>query len=240
MMIRTAEASPRLTARVAGIFYLLNVITAFLSLFSFRGLVVSGDPAATATNIVAHGSRFRLGFASEIIATACSIAVTALFYELFKPVNRSLSLLAAFFRLIACAVAAFSYLFHLAPLQILGGAHHLGTLKSEELQALSLLLLSLQPRSINIFIIFFGFHFVLIGYLIFRSTFLPRALGVLAAFAGFGALTFLAPPLGTYLLFPYLAAIFLLCEVSLTLWLVIVGVDVQRWQEQARAAAFRA
>jgi len=238
-MIRTAEASPRLTARLAGISYLLNVMTALLSVFSFRGLVVSGDPAATATNILAHASRFRLGFAFEIIATASSIAVTALFYELFKPVNRSLSLLAAFFRLIACALAAFSYLFHLVPLQILGGTYPLRVVKSEELPALALLLLSFQPRTMNIFIIFFGFHFVVIGYLTFRSTFLPRALGVLAAFAGLGALSFLAPPLGTYL-FPYLAATYLLCEVSLTLWLIIVGVDVQRWQEQARAAAFRA
>jgi hypothetical protein len=117
------ETSPRLKARIAGGFYLLTIPTAvFAELFVRGEFVVSGNAAATATNILAHEPLFRLGFASDLIATACYIAVTALFYGLFKPVSSSLSLLAAFFSLAGCAIGAFSCLFHLAPLVILGGA----------------------------------------------------------------------------------------------------------------------
>lgn len=237
MMMRTAPASPRFNARIAGVFYSLNIVTIFLAIFFFRGLVVSGDPTATAANVLAHETRFRLGYALELISTACSIVVAALFYELFKPVNRSLSLLAALFRLIGCALAAVGYLFQLAALQVLAGPHYLNVLKTEGLQVLALLLFSFQARATNILIVFFGFHFLLIGYLILRSTFLPGILGALVAAGGLAGLIFLVPPLGIRLFFPYFAGIGLLCEVSPTLWLVVVGVNVQRWQELARAAA---
>lgn len=230
-----AEASPRFTARAAGAFYLLNTLTILLAVFFFRGLIVSRDPAATATNVLAHESRFWLGFAFELISTACSIAVTALLFELFRPVNRSVSLLAAFLRLIACAIAVFGYLFQLAALQVLAGAHYLSAVNLQELQALALLHYKFSAQASRISIVFFGFHFVLVGYLIFRSTFMPRILGAFLAFAGVMGLTFLAPPLGAFL-FPYLVAIGLLAEISLTAWLVVVGVDVQRWKQQASAA----
>jgi len=171
----------------------------------------------------------------------CSIVVAALFYELFRPVSRSLSLLAAFFRLIACAVAVLGYLFQLAPLQALGSAHYLSTLTMEQLEALGLLLYTFSAQASHIVIVFFGFHFVVLGYLIFASSYLPRTLGILAAFAGlgalaFGGLTFLAPTPGGYP-FPYFAVLGLLTEVSLSLWLIIAGVNAERWKEQVNAAS---
>jgi hypothetical protein len=181
MMERIAEASPRLKARIAGVFYLLTFLTGGAALF-VRG---------------------RLGSAAGLIAGACYIAVTLLFYDIFKPVNRSLSLLAAFFSLVGCAIGALSP-FHLAP-----------------------------PHINNL--VFFGFYCLLIGYLIFRSTFLPRILGVLMAIGGLGWLTFLSPPLANYLS-PYNLAPGILGEGSLTLWLLVVGVNEQRWKEQAGAA----
>jgi uncharacterized membrane protein len=106
---RITKASPRTQARIAGVVYLLFLLTTILGeIFMERagsGLrVVSGDAAATANNILAHESSFQLGFALGLIAIACYIAVTALFYQLFTPVSRSLSLLAAFFSLVGIAI----------------------------------------------------------------------------------------------------------------------------------------
>src|SRR6266536_919526 len=103
-MERIAATSPRFTARLAGVFYLLTFVTGGLAISARHGLVVDGDPAATATNILAHESMYRLGFAGDLMVVAWYVAVTALFYGLFKPVNKSVSLLAAFFSLVGCAV----------------------------------------------------------------------------------------------------------------------------------------
>jgi hypothetical protein len=236
MMERTAEASPRLKARIAGVFYLGTFVTGALALFAGGRLIVSGDAAATATNILAHESLLQLSFAANLLATACYIAVTALFYEIFKPVNRSLSLLAAFFSLVGCAIGALSFLFQLAPLVVLEGKQYLSVFKMEELQALALVFVNLYAQAYNISLVFFGFYCLLIGYLIFRSTYLPRILGVLMGFAGLGWLTFLSPPLAKYL-YPYILAPGIFGEGSLTLWLLVMGVNAQRWNEQASAAA---
>jgi len=184
MMERIAEASPRFKARIAGVFYLLNILTGALALF------VSG----------------RLGLAAILIATACYIAVTLLFYDIFKPVNRSLSLLAAFFSLVGCAIGALTP-FHLAPSHI-------------------------NP------LVFFGFYCLLIGYLIFKSAFLPRILGVLMAIGGLGWLTFLSPPLANHLS-PYNLAPGILGEGALTLWLLVKGVNVQRWKSRPAQQGMR-
>jgi len=235
MMERIAEASPRPGARITGVVYLLYFLTAVLGEFFMRGLVVSGDAGATASNLLAHQPLFRLGLATGLIATACYIAVTALFYGLFKPVNRSLSLLAAFFSLVGCAILAFGSLFQLAPLAVLGGGQYLSVFKVEQLRALALMFLELNTQAVSICLVFFGFYDLLIGYLIFRSAFLPRILGVLMALAGLGWLTFLSPPVANYLS-PYTLVLGFLSELSLMLWLLVRGVNVQRWKEQASAA----
>lgn len=190
MMERIAGARLCPRARITGVVYLLYFLTAVLGELFLSGLVVYGDAAATANNILAHQPLFRLGLATGLIATACYIAVTALFYELFKPVNRTLSLIAAFFSLVGCAILAFSSLFQLAPLVVLGGSHYLSVFKSEQLRALALMFLELNTQAGNICVVFFGVDRLLIGYLIFRSAFLPRILGVLMVLAGLGWLTF--------------------------------------------------
>ena len=235
MMERNAEASPRPRARITGVVYLFYFLTAVLGVFFMGGIVVDGDAAATATNLLAHESLFRLGLATGLVATAGYIALTALFYGLFKPVNRSLSLLAAFFSLVGCAILAFASLFQIAPLVVLGGSPYLSVFKVEQLRALALMFLELNTQAGNICVVFFGVYCLLIGYLIFRSTFLPRILGVLMALAGLGWLTFLSPPLANHLS-PYNLVLGFLAELSLMLWLLVMGVNVQRWQEQAGAA----
>jgi hypothetical protein len=234
-MERIAEASPRPSARITGVVYLLYFLTAILGEFFLRGLVVDGDAAATANNLLAHQPLFRLGWATGLISTACYIAVTALFYGLFKPVNRSLSLVAAFLSLAGCTTLAFSSLFQLAPLVVLGGSQYLSVFTVEQLRALALMFLELSAQAVNICFVFFGFYCLLIGYLIFKSAFLPRILGVLMAFAGLGWLAFLSPPLANYLL-TYIEVIGILAEASLMVWLLVMGVNLQRWKERANAA----
>jgi len=235
MVERIAETSPRRKARITGVVYLLYFLTAVLAVFFMRGIVVDGDAAATAHNILAHEPLFRLGLATSLIATALYIAVTGLFYGLFKPVNRSVSLLAAFFSLVGCAILALSHLFDLAPFVVLGSAQYLSAFKVEQLQALTMMFLNFGAQTVNICFVFFGFYCLLIGYLIFRSAFLPRFLGVLMALAGLGWLTFLSPPFANRLS-PYNLVLGFLAELSLMLWLLAMGVNVQRWKEQASAA----
>lgn len=233
MRERIAETSPRFMARIAGASYLLMGLSGGLAAFARRELIVNGDAVATVTNILAHESSFILSFAAEILVVAFYLVVTALFYELYKPVNRSISLLAAFFSLTGCIIQAGACAFYLAPLLIHDNAPYLSVFKTEQLQALSYMFLRLYSQTYRIDLIFFGFFCLLIGYLTFKSTFLPRAIGVLMMIAGLGWMTFLSPPFGVKY-FPYIMA----CAVGegvLTLWLIVMGVNVPKWQEKASA-----
>src|SRR5438445_926857 len=232
----TTETSPRTKARITGLFYLLTILTGlFAQGFVSGKLVVGGDAAATATNILTHRGLFQLGFAVYLIEMACQIAMTALFYDLLKPAGRSVSLLAAFLGLAGCVIKTFSRVFYIAPLFVLGGAHYLSVFNPEQLPALALLFLKVNDQGAAMALAFFGFYALLTGCLIFRSTFLPRILGVVSIIAGLGWLIFLYPPLG-YRLFPYIAAFGLLGALALIAWLLIFGVNDQLWKEQASAA----
>ena len=183
-MKRIAEASPRFKARMAGVFFSLTMLTAAFTEIFVR---ISGR-----LNLVAD-------LAAGAVEISGMVAVTLLFYSIFKLVNRGLSLLAAFFNLVALTLEAFQVL--------------------------------------NIGLVFHGFYCLLIGYLIFRSTFLPRILGALMAIAGLCWLTFLSAlstPLADYLS-PYNLASGLVAEAVVMLWLLVMGMNVQRWREQASA-----
>ena len=232
MTERTAEASPCLKARIAGVFYLLTFLTGGTALSVSGKLVIAGDAVATAANILAHEPRLWLGFGFNLIVIACYVVVTALFYQLLKPVNRSLSLVAAFFSLMGCAVQASAFLFYIAPLVVLEHAQYLSVFKLEQLQAQALMFVHLNAQAYNIGLVFFGFYCLLIGYLILGSTFLPRILGAGMMFAGLGWLTFLYPPLANYLS-PYVLAPGIVGEGSLTLWLLVMGVNTTKWEEKA-------
>jgi len=231
-----AETSPRLKARVTGVFYLVTILTGvFAQGFVSRTLVVDGDAAATAANLLAHKSLFQLGFAVYLVEMACQIAMTALFYDLLKPAGRSISLVAAFLGLAGSVIKTFSRVFFIVPLFVLGGAHYLSVFSAEQLQALALLFLKVNDRGAGVALVFFGFYALLTGYLIIRSTFLPRILGVLSVVGGLGWLSFLYLPLA-HRAFPYVAVFALLGAAALILWLLVFGVNEQRWKEQASAA----
>jgi hypothetical protein len=188
MMERIGERSPRFEARITGAFYLLTILTGiFAQGFVSGTLVVDGDAAATATNILMHKSLFQLGFAVYLIEMACQIAITALFYDLLKPAGRSVSLVAAFLGFAGCVIKTFSRLFFIAPLFILGGAHYLSVFSREQLQALALLFLKVNDHGAAIALVFFGFYALLTDYLTIRSTFLPWILGSITSTQSIGS-----------------------------------------------------
>jgi len=226
MMERFAEASPRFKARMAGVSYLLGALTSLFGQMLVLGMfVVSGNATATAINILSHESLYRLGFVSSLMTVPFHIVWAVLFYGLFKPVNRSISLLAGFVMLMGCVMWALSSLFYLAPLLVLQGTISLSAFAPEQLQAFALILLKLNALAYDIGLVFFGLWCVLIGYLIFRSTFLPRIIGLLEVLAGLGYLTLLWQPLAHYL-YPYNLALAGPGEISLLLWLLVKGINI--------------
>jgi hypothetical protein len=230
------EMSPRTKARLAGAFYLLTILTGlFAQGFISARLVVSGDAAATANNILSHDGLFRLGFAVYMIEMVCQIITTVLLYDLLKPVNRSVSLLAAVLGLIGCGIKTFSRLFYFAPLLVLGGTHYLSVFSGQQLSAVALLFLRVNDIGAGIALVFFGFYAILKGYLVIRSTFLPRVLGWLAVLGGIGWLAYLSPPFGDRV-FSSIAVFGIIGALANIGWLLVFGVNEQRWREQASVA----
>jgi hypothetical protein len=176
-----------------------------------------------------------LGFGCVLVGTACYVAVTALLYLLLKPVNDTVSLTAAFFSLTGCAIWGMGCVFDLAVFIALGRGEYLSVFSSEQLQVIALVFLKLNSAAFGIGMVFFGVYCTLIGYLIVRSGFLPRILGALVVAAGLGHLismfaTLLAPS-STAFMFPYIMLPGVIGELSLTLWLLIFGVNKARWRQ---------
>jgi len=236
MTEQVTKMSPRFKARLAGVFEALEGAGSAGGQVLIRGsLVVTSNAAATAINIQGHEPLLLLGFASSLIAVACHLVWAFLFYDLFKPVNRGVSLLATFVILVGCAMQALTSLLYLAPLLILQNGSALSAFTPHQLQALALVFLNLNEQAFDVYLVFFGLWCILIGYLIFRSTFLPRIIGVLLAIDGVGWMLYLSPPLANQL-FLFIAVASALAEIPLMLWLLVVGVNAKRWKEQEAAA----
>jgi len=222
--------SPKKTARIAGILYLIIIICAGFSEGYVRSsLIEPGDAAATASNILASEGLFRIGFVSDLIAFMSDLVVAVLFYVLLKPVSKTLSLIAASLRLLAHpAIASINLLNHFAALLLLSGDNYLTAFQADQLHALSLFFLNMHHYGYLIAGAFFGLHLLVLGYLLFKSDLFPGILGVLLAIAAAGYLT---ESFGTFLL-PQYEALFAwivavtagIGELSLTLWLLIKGV----------------
>lgn len=234
MKTRIHETSPQVYARIAALLYLVTIAAGIIAQMVIGSrIIVDGDAAMTANNIMAHKDLFQMGFTVYLIEMACQIAQTVLFYILLRPVSRNIALLALVFSLVGCTIKALSRLFYIAPLLVLGGSSYLRIFSAEQLQALALLFLNVNSQAAGIALAFFGVSTFLNGYLIFRSTFLPQILGVLSMTAGLGWLTFLYPPLGNQL-FMYVLLLGLIGSVSQILWLLAKGVNVEKWNETSR------
>jgi hypothetical protein len=238
MTPRDAEFSPQLYARIAGFLYLIIIVGgAFAELFVRGRLVVANDAAATAKNILANEQLFRWGFVAQLVPLLCNMFLAVIFYELLAVVNRRIAALVVFCSLVGSAVEASDLLNHLGPLILLKRGPGFG-LDSQLLQAQAYMTLSLQSIGFAVALTFFGCTCIARGYLIYRSRFLPRFIGVFLAIEG---VCYLINSFGLFLA-PEFAARFFgillvsgLAEVLLCLWLLVRGVNVTKWWERARS-----
>jgi hypothetical protein len=232
--------SPRRLARVAGALYLVNIVGgAFAITVVPAVIVVPGDVAATAQNIQAHELLYRAGLAAHLVVTTTNVPLAVIFYELFAVVNRRLALLDAFFILVATAVETAALLGQFTPLALLDDGTYQGTLSPAVVHALSYLPGDLATVDYTIHTVFFGLDIICFAYLVLRSTFVPRVIGVLLAIDGVAYLVYsftaiLAPAAAAHLV-PWIQLPALVGEGALCLWLLVVGIDPDRWEQQARA-----
>ncbi len=233
MTDRAAEVSPQVYARVGGWLYLLIFILAGLSMWLQSHLVAAGDAAATSNHILASQQQWRLSVAAELAMFSIDIPLALIFYVLLRPVSANLSLLAAFFRFAEAVMGGVFVIWHVMPLVLLSGAGYLKALEPQQIQALVLASLKVYDYGFGIALIPFGLSCALLGYLIFRSTYLPQTLGVLMALAGvcYVINTFaliLAPGLANATFIAIIVTGFP-AELGLTLWLIVFGVNVPKW-----------
>jgi hypothetical protein len=231
-----SDVGPKATARIAGFFYLLVIVTSPLAMYIRNSLTGGRDAAVIAGNLLGHEPLYRLGAAFDLVSSASYIVVTALFYVLFKPVSRTVALIATIFSIIGIATGTIGGLFNVAPLTILHGAPYLDAFSNQQLNQLALLSVSLGGQAVNIGIVFFGCYCLSIGWLILNSAFLPKLLGAGMIVAGLGWLTFIYPPLATAIL-PFNLMSGGLGEGALTLWLLTVGLNASRWNDQSNVVA---
>jgi len=233
---RLTESSPRTLARTIAVLFLVTIVLGIIAQgFISERLISFRDPARTASNILANEGLYRTGFTLYMVEMAAQIAQTVLLFHLLRPVNRRVATLALVFGLVGCTIKTFSRVFYLAPLFILN-QRALGALTAEQLPAVSLILLTVNDRGAGVALAFFGFETVLEGWLVLRSGFLPRWLGALVIIAGVGWLTFLSPTLG-YAVFNVVALVALIGSIAMIGWLLVRGVDEERWRAVAAASA---
>jgi hypothetical protein len=185
MTSRTVSPSPQVYARIAGVLYLINIACGLFGEIFVRGhLVVAGDALATAHRIMGSEFLFRCGLAGDVIMHITDVPMTVIFYVLLRPVSRDLSLLAALFGMLQTAILGANKLNLVTVLLLLGGSNYLKAFDPNQLQALASLSLALHEHGFGIGLIFFGVSCVVTGYLMFRSGYFPRTLGVLQGIAG--------------------------------------------------------
>src|SRR5580704_16963755 len=237
MQSRTVETSPQGYARLGGALYLVIIVLgAFAEGFVTGKLVVAGDAAATAHNIIASPLLWRLGVAADLIVVLCAVPLLWIEYLLLRPVNRQLVLLAVLFNLVSLAVEAISKLFLLLVMPTLMSTNHALAFEPQQLQILAQLALRSHDIAFNIALIFFGFTCLENGYLIFRSGYLPKLVGISMQLAGLSYLiacfaALFAPALSD-LISPAILLPPLIGESSFCLWLLVKGVNVVKWQER--------
>src|SRR4051812_36988712 len=200
---RTGEMSPRAKARLGGVLFLATIIGGIVAQEGLAGgLIVGGDAAATANNIIAHQSLFRAAFAVYMVEMSCQVAMVAVFYDLFMPVDHSIARASAAFGYIGCGIKALSRLFMYAPLFVLDGSSYLSGFDPKQLQAISFVLIRINELGAEIALFFSAFDPVRRVSLMIGPPFLRRVLGFRGMIGGAAGLPFISPPLGYMLNLP--------------------------------------
>jgi len=238
--IKSVETSPQLYARTGGVLYLITIIVGIFNEAFVKGsIVVSGDATATAANLRSMESLWRFGIAGEMLMIICTVALTLILYVLLRPVNKDLAMLAAFFSLVATAVDSAYSLQLVEALFPLGNATYLKAFTPEQLYAMASMSLKSHIIGFGISLLIFGPFFLVTGHLIFRSTYLPRAIGILYQIGGLaymvnGFVLVLAPGLAGQI-FSIIVIPAFVGETSFCLWLIVKGVNVEKWNAKIGA-----
>jgi hypothetical protein len=234
------ELSPNVYARLAGVLYLIITVAAIFAHFVVPAeLIVPGDAAATAVNITTSESLFRIGLVgSELIILLSEIVLSVLLYFLFKPVNKTLSLLAAVSRIAMTIIHGLNLLNYYFVLQLLKGSDYVSVFGQEQVNALVTLFLDAHSIGFTIGIVFLVPHVLILGYLIYKSGYFPKALGILFVAAGIG---YLIDTMGLLLVPSYtttpglIAAVIAIAEIAFPIWLLVKGVNEDGWQHHTMA-----
>lgn len=231
------DHTPLRWARTAGLLYMVITVAAIIAhIYMPETLIVPGDAATTATNIMASEGLFRAGIGSELVVLLSEIVLSVILYALFRPVSKTLSLVAMVSRLAMTTIHGVNLLNYFFVLLLLGGQGYLAVFETEQLHALVALFLDAHHYGFTIGIAFLTIHVFALGYLIFKSGYLPRVLGVLFLLAGVGyfvdSFALLLSP--TYDTTPAILALpITIAEIAFPLWLLIKGVNLHAWHHRA-------
>jgi hypothetical protein len=233
--INIAETSPKIYARIGGVLYLIIIAAGIFGELFVRGnLIVSGDATATANNIMNSQLLWRTGIAGDLIMHVCDLPLMLIFFVLLRPVNKNLALLALLFTIIQTAVLVATKLNLFTPLILLGNVGNLKAIEATQLHSLIYLSIKSDANGFGIGLIFFGFACLMNGYLIFRSTYLPKTLGVLMQIAGLcyliNSFSMILFPAFSNMISPIILVPAFIGELSLCIWLLVKGVNVIKWE----------
>ncbi|MDF2180253.1 DUF4386 domain-containing protein [Aliiglaciecola sp. CAU 1673] len=237
-MQKIFEQSPQRYVRIGGALYLLIILLGLFGETISRGTIVfPGDAKATAEAIGASRMLWAGGIVGDLLMQLLDLPVIVVFYLLLKRVNAGLNLTATFTNLIQTAVLAANKLTLILPLLLLSGADYLAAVPSEQLHALAYLSINLHAYGFAVGLIFFGVACLLRGFLIYQSGYFPKILGLMQAFAGLcylvNSLALILAPSFAAQLVPGIFLPILLGELALALWMLIKGINLQKWSGQA-------
>ena len=234
MATRGAGTPPETLARVGGVLYLIIIAVGIFGQAVFRGrLVVPGDAAATAQNILGSELLWRVGISAELVMLACAITLAMILYVLFKPVSQRLAMLVVLFNLSAIVLEIGNKLHLFRAMALVGDAAYLAAFEPAQLQALAYQSINIEQTGFAVSLLFFGFVCLLLGHLIVRSGFMPRLVGVLMQIAGacylVNCFSYLIAPAFAATLLPWILLPAFVGELTLCLWLLVKGIDVPKW-----------
>lgn len=229
--------SPKARARLSGVFELIEGQSSVFGQMTIPGmLIVTSDAAATANGILANEGLYRLAIALSLIAVVFHLAWGLMLNDLLGVVDRTVARFALLLLGVSSAVQVVAALLLFGPLAVLRGTTPLEAFNTAQLQSLAYVFLRLNDHAYNVFLALFGVWLAAIGYLVFSSTFLPRLIGLGLILEGLGWCAFFAPPIGNAI-FPVIIAFGVIGELPLLLWMLIRGVDNEKWRQRAAESA---